>query len=87
MNLRQMDDLREQAPEGLRCNTTIDFMSSEFGCAHLEQLFAMSEKPGMLPEHAHVAVLAEKNKAEKIASLREEVAEPVTAILDEAGAA
>lgn len=84
MSPQQMDDLREKAPEEFRCNTTIDFMSSRLGFAHLEQLFAMSEKPAMLPQHAHVAVLAENRRAAKIAKESDGVNASATGILEEA---
>lgn len=83
----KLERFRQSLPPELRGLDVIAFVDSPFFRSHLDEIRAMEGRPGMLPELAHAAVLAERRKAEKIASQSEEVAEPATAILEDAEAA
>lgn len=82
----KLERFRQSLPPELRGKDLVDFVDSAFFRKHFDDMRAIEERPGMLPELTHFAVLAEQRRAEKIASQSDETQEAAVAILDEAAA-
>lgn len=82
----KLERFRQSLPPELRGLDVIAFVDSPFFRSHLDEIRAMEGRPGMLPELAHAAVLAERRKAEKIAETMDMV-ETSLALIDGEGSA